>query len=248
LPGLLWNIDINIKVGNSDLMLFEIGQVHEKRGEGLTGIVERSIISGVTHGNLATSDIYHNTDIHHDYFILKGYVLSFLNLINPANTTFVELEDKEFDHCVHILLNDEVIGVMGEVKQSYIKKMGFEIGPTFGFTLDQTILIKYLKKPISYNQVPIYPSIIRDLNFVMADNIRVGDIINTISPIGKGIIRNIVPLNIYTHESLGDGNKSVLFQLIFQDNNKTLEDTTVNEIISEVISIISKQYDAKLRA
>jgi phenylalanyl-tRNA synthetase beta chain len=248
LPGLLWNIDINIKVGNSDLMLFEIGQVHEKRGEGLTGIVERSIISGVTHGNLATSDLYHNTDIHHDYFILKGYVSSFLNLINPAKTVFVKFEDKEFDHCVHILLNDEVIGVMGEVKQSYIKKMGFEIGPTFGFTLDQTILIKYLKKTISYHQVPVYPSIIRDLNFVVADNVRVGDIINTISPIGKGIIKNIEPLNIYKHESLGDGNKSVLFQLIFQDNNKTLEDITVNEIISEVISMISKQYDAKLRA
>ncbi|MEE9189870.1 MAG: phenylalanine--tRNA ligase subunit beta, partial [Candidatus Neomarinimicrobiota bacterium] len=93
LPGLLWNIDTNIKVGNSDLMLFEIGQVHENRGEGLAGIVERSMTSGVIHGKLATSDIYNNTDIHLDYFMLKGYVSSFLNLISHNDPSFVELED-----------------------------------------------------------------------------------------------------------------------------------------------------------
>ncbi|MEE9190570.1 MAG: hypothetical protein V3U16_07350, partial [Candidatus Neomarinimicrobiota bacterium] len=150
--------------------------------------------------------------------------------------------------CVHIMLNEDVIGVMGQVKQSYIKELGFEMGPTFGFTLDQTILIEYLKNTLPYQQVPVYPFVTRDLNFVMDDSVRVGAIINTIFPLGKGIIKNIDPLNIYKHETLGAENKSVLFQLIFQDDNKTLEDNTVNEIISEIISTISKQYNAKLRA
>jgi phenylalanyl-tRNA synthetase beta chain len=248
LPGLLHNVDNNIKVGNSNLMLFEIGQVHEKRGEGLNGIVERSIISGVIHGNLATSDIYNEAEIQHDYFILKGYVSSFLNLLCHKNPSFVDHEETEFDHCAHIMLNDDVIGVMGEVKQSYIKELGFEMDQVFAFTLDQTILIDYLRKAITYQQVPIYPSVTRDLNFVMDDSVKVGDIINSILPLGKGIIISIDPLNIYKHDTLGAGNKSVLFQIIFQDNDKTLEDITVNEIINEIITTISKQYNAKIRA
>ena len=41
--------------------------------------------------------------------------------------------------------------------------------------------------------------------------------------------------------------KSVLFKLSFQDSKKTLEDNQVNSIITEIISLISKKFDAKLR-
>ena len=41
--------------------------------------------------------------------------------------------------------------------------------------------------------------------------------------------------------------KSVLFKLSFQDPKKTLEDNQVNSIITEIISLISKKFDAKLR-
>ena len=41
--------------------------------------------------------------------------------------------------------------------------------------------------------------------------------------------------------------KDVLFSLSFQSPKKTLEDKDVNSIITEIINIVSKKFNAKLR-
>ena len=41
--------------------------------------------------------------------------------------------------------------------------------------------------------------------------------------------------------------KDVLFSLNFQSPKKTLEDNDVNAIITEIINIVSKKFNAKLR-
>ena len=46
LPGLLNNIDFNIKNGKRDLQLFEIGQVHFQKEKGFKGINELSLLAG----------------------------------------------------------------------------------------------------------------------------------------------------------------------------------------------------------
>ena len=42
--------------------------------------------------------------------------------------------------------------------------------------------------------------------------------------------------------------KSIVFNLVFQDNSKTLEDKDVNPIIDEIINVVKAKFNAKLRA
>ena len=41
--------------------------------------------------------------------------------------------------------------------------------------------------------------------------------------------------------------KNVLFKLSFQSVKKTLEDNDVNPVIAEIISLVTKKFNAKLR-
>jgi phenylalanyl-tRNA synthetase beta chain len=56
------------------------------------------------------------------------------------------------------------------------------------------------------------------------------------------------PVEIFEDvESLGENKKSVVFEMVFQHKEKTLEDKDVNPIIDEIIDIAQKNFNAKLR-
>jgi phenylalanyl-tRNA synthetase beta subunit len=48
-------------------------------------------------------------------------------------------------------------------------------------------------------------------------------------------------------KALGKIKKSVVFEMIFQHKEKTLEDKDVNHIIDEIIDIAQSKFNAKLR-
>ena len=86
------------------------------------------------------------------------------------------------------------------------------------------------------------------MNFVLKEDIQAGQIKNQIMRSGKGLIKHIEPVNIFLHDSLGKGMKSILFKLVFQSDTKTLEDKEVNPIIDEIISVVGNNFGGKLRA
>ena len=90
-----------------------------------------------------------------------------------------------------------------------------------------------------------FPIVQRDLNFKMDSSIQVGDVVKTMKSINQSILQNVIPVDIY--QSKDTSSKDVLFSLSFQSAKKTLEDNDVNSIIAEIINIVSKKFNAKLR-
>ena len=98
-----------------------------------------------------------------------------------------------------------------------------------------------------YKPVVVYPSMIRDLNFVLDEGIPVGEVIHTINKNGNEILIDVEPISIFRDNSIGENNKAVAINLIFQSAKKTLEDKDVNPVIDEIIRVVSKKFSAKLR-
>jgi phenylalanyl-tRNA synthetase beta chain len=102
--------------------------------------------------------------------------------------------------------------------------------------------------PVHYKKISKYPTIERDLNFVIDEKLDAGAIVNKIHKMKARFLRSITPTNIFRHERLGNNKKSIVYKLIFQDDSKTLEDKDVNPIIEQIISIVKVKFNAKLRA
>ena len=64
--------------------------------------------------------------------------------------------------------------------------------------------------------------------------------------VNQSILQDVWPVDIYQSKKEKD-KKNVLFKLSFQNVKKTLEDNDVNSIIAEIISIVTKKFNAKLR-
>ena len=249
LPGLLTNIDFNIKNGNKNLQLFEIGQIHSRTVKGFKGIVEKSQLTGVVYGLSDKASIHKKVITKQSFFALKGYLNSLFKRTLNTIAEFSETNHIEYEKCFTIKVNGKDIGFAGVIDRKLVNKLNLDIkNNVFSFTVDINSLLELLAEPVFYKQISKYPTVERDLNFVIDESIKVGEIVDKILNMNIRQLKSITPTNLFRHASLGENKKSIVYNLIFQDDTKTLEDKDVNSIIDEIISIVKVNYNAKLRA
>jgi len=80
----------------------------------------------------------------------------------------------------------------------------------------------------------------------MDNNIELAQVCTTIKNVNQSLLKEVVPVDVFESKELKN-EKSVLFKLYFQNPKKTLEDNEVTSIIAEIIDIVLKKFNAKLR-
>ena len=248
-PGLLETIDFNYKNNHPNMMIFEWGNIFRQGKPGLKGIKEEMVLSGVVHGNLNKPSIHRKKGRKFNFTVLKGVIDTLLNRLTISNVTYSRIDDNSLGliNTFEIMSDKKTLGVIGKINPIFNHKMDLDIGNTYGFQIDLDMLNQFATATPSFDHIVSYPIVERDLNFVLEEKILIGDLVSTIKENGKDILISVEPSNIFRHKSLGDNNKSVTINLIFQSSTKTLEDKDVNLIIDEIIKVISNKYSAKLR-
>ena len=112
--------------------------------------------------------------------------------------------------------------------------------------VDTKIFTDYRSYSTKVEDIIVFPIVSRDLNFKMDSGIHVGDVVKAMRSVSQSILQDVKPVDIYQSKK-DKTSKDVLFSLSFQSPKKTLEDKDVNSIITEIINIVSKKFNAKLR-
>ena len=98
-----------------------------------------------------------------------------------------------------------------------------------------------------YVEIPKYPAVKRDIAVIVDENVEVGQIEKIIAKKARKLLESMNLFDIYRNEKLGDNKKSVAYSLIFRDKNKTLDDSTINKAMEEIIKELEKTLKAELR-
>ena len=97
-----------------------------------------------------------------------------------------------------------------------------------------------------------YPSVSRDLAFVVDQTLPVANIIKSIRKCGKlgkeNIIQEVEVFDVYEGEHVEAGKKSIALTITFQSADKTLTDQDINTIHEKVLDALRKDVNAELRA
>lgn len=101
-------------------------------------------------------------------------------------------------------------------------------------------------KQISYKAVSKYPSMSRDLAFIVDVDIKSDNIANTIADLQNKVL--LVELfDEFNSDKMGENKKSLAFHIYFQDPEKALIDSEANAMIKQIIDKITITFNAKLR-
>ena len=92
-----------------------------------------------------------------------------------------------------------------------------------------------------------YPSVRRDLAFVVADAVPWAEIAATVRTAAGPLLRDVQLFDRYVGQGVESGQKSLAMGLILQDNSRTLTDADVAQVVAQVVAAIGDAHGAKVR-
>ena len=236
LPSLVNVHDYNKARNVKDILLYEIAKTYD------VNYVEDVKVAMLMKGNYIVNEWQHTTT-KCDFYTLKGIIENLLDYLGFKNRyTFVASEIPELHPGISakILLDREEIGVIGRVHPSYKKD---EI---YVAELSMTKLYNKQVKPIKFKEASKYPEIVKDLAFVIDNEVESEVIKNQIKKSGGRLLDNVEVFDIYNN--IEEGKKSIAYKLTFKDASKTLSDEEVMEVFNKIIKEVEEKTNAKLRS
>ncbi len=242
IPSLLQAVNYNQARKNSDVSFFELSKVYPL-GE------EHELLAFAFSGNVR-STLWRDAK-KADYYVVKGAVESIFNLlgIEDKRYTLQRVEnDNPFLHpgrSAYILEGKKVFGYVGQIHPDMEKK--YDIKETFVAELDMDHILNLKVTKTNFAAPSIYPSIRRDIALVVQENIDAINILKTIKKVGREIIVASEVFDVYQGEHIATNHKSIAISIIYQNTQKTMTESEVNELHQRVLDELAKEYHAELR-
>jgi phenylalanyl-tRNA synthetase beta chain len=261
-PSLYRNCVYNFRSGNEKGRLFEIGtSIHRAEG----GRTER--YGGTSFGEEARIgfcfwggdiDLWGRKEVPEVTMALKGVIESFFDLYGISNLKverFLEGEAPVFLHpgkSARLILNGSSVGFVGAMHPSRVAEDKIRVGVAVAeVSLDK--LMAASKMP-SFTALSSFPAVERDIAFVTAKDVAAGDIVQLIQKAARHLeggqsklLREQKIFDVFEGASVGDGKKSIAVRLVFQSDEATLDDQTVNAVKDKLVDAVCQKLGAVVR-
>lgn len=242
LPSMLETLSLNYKNRNAAVALYEIGKEYLPTAPDKLPEEPDRLTIGM-YGDDA------------DFFTLKGMVETILETAGlhdctykacGENTPFGETCALHPGRSAVIYAGETPIGYLGEVHPTVQKN--YEIGTrTYVAKLLIDEMQPLAQTEITYQPLPKFPAITRDLSLVCADEVPVGDLQAAMKKAVGNILEQITLFDVYKGEQIAAGMKSVSFSIRMRSHEGTLTDEQADAAMKRVLKAL-KEHGATLRA
>ena len=235
IPSLLNVYNYNKSRGVLDVSIYEIARTYD------ASYKETTKICGLMTGNYIINNWKGSSKV--DFYITKGIVENLLEYMGYHDRySFVRSTCSDLHPGVqaNIVLDGKNIGIIGKVHPNISKK------DIYVFELNLDDLYGKTNK-LKYKEAFKYPSIQKDMAFIMDKNIDVSEIIKVIKKASNKTLQSVDVFDVYEGENIDSNKKSVAFSLTFNGILKTLTDEEVMEQFNKIISKVVSTYAVELR-
>lgn len=243
--GLVKNMKYNLEhFSNEGNKYFEIGNVFAIEKESYSEI--KSIAFCGT-GGFEKKD-WINAGRSFDFYDLSGDIEEYLNFNGFKMIEILPYECKTYSPiaCAQICVNKTKVGTMGLLSREILNHFGLSDQDIYYAELNLQALSELKIKPIKFKEPSPYPSVYRDIAFVIEKNEAIAPYLQTIAKVSP-LITGVTVSNVYVGEKVAEHQKSVVFSIAFMSRDKTLQSNEIDALINEVITTIGQKHQAKLR-
>ena len=236
-PGLLNMIGYNVNRGNSNLRLFEAGEVFEKLGDRHE---ERRHLGFAATGE-ALAKTVHSGPQPYTFFHMKGDVEELLAAFQHSSLSF-DSETPAYLHpgrSARAVMDGETVAYFGQLHPDLAAARKFRQDVYVAEVLLDRLYRRELRQP-RYQRISKFPTVERDFSFVFDDPVTFDRIKSAVEALGIAELQRFVPAEIYRGEKVGDGKYSALLHAEFQSKERTLRDDEVAQWSSQIIQALEK--------
>lgn len=237
----------NINRKNPDLKFYEFGKTYHLSDSGDWKYTEKNRFSVLVTGRKQSESWNSNSD-NANFFQLKGIVESVITKLGiETKEVTAENNSQLFSYSTVYESGKKKVVEFGEVKKSVLKKSDIEQNVFYAdFDWDE-ILNQIKKVSVKYTEVPVYPSVRRDLALLVDKQVRYADIKELALKTERNLLKEVNLFDVYEGKNLEPGKKSYAVSFIIQDEKATLNDKTISKVMEKVAATLKENLGATIR-
>ena len=258
--GGLESIQRNANRKNADLKFYEFGNCyHHGEASGIDSYFEEPHLGLWITGN-KTLQSWVMKDEKTTFYQLHAYVNNILRRlgVNMDKLTLEPAIDPNGDTCCGICqcfsdglvvkaANGKVLGYMAVVAKDLLKQFDID-NPVYFADLYWKELLKQNKqyKPV-ISDLPKYPEVKRDFALLVDKSVQFADLAHAAFETGGKLLKNVYLFDVYEGKNLEEGKKSYALSFILQNEEDTLKDKQIENIMGRLQKTFEEKFNAKLR-
>ncbi len=258
LYGGLESIEHNVNRKSKDLAMYEFGNVYFYDGsrESTVEAPLRPFSQGARLALWLTGDSrvasWQAPALEASFYDLRAYVDNILRHLGfdvARDIVYAVAEpSKLFAAAMNVATRKgKDLGILGIVSRAACGKCDLKV-PVFFAELDWDALTNAAQKlGITYYDLPKTQAVKRDLALLIDTSVTMADIEKVVKDSEKKILRDVTLFDVYEGDKLPEGKKSYAITLTLRDDEKTLQDKYIDNVMNRIIANLRNRLGAELR-
>ena len=236
LCGLLKTLSTNIKNGNENGRLYEMGTIYDANRRTAEGLpMESPALALGMYGDA-------------DFYALRG-VIEALCVRAGVAYRIASCEERYLHpgRRAALLAGDEVLAVLGEVHPDAAERFDLS-GRVYVAQVNLPVFFTHSTPMGTVKSIARFPAVTRDLALVMPEGQQVGPLMEALRAGCGPMLEDIRMFDVFRGAQIGLGNKSVAFSLTFRAADHTLTVEEITRLTDKALKISKEKFGALLRA
>jgi phenylalanyl-tRNA synthetase beta chain len=247
IPGLLEALRTNLNYQQRNIALFELGKVFASSAEENGPPVERELFAIVmSGGELAENKALPGAEF--DFYAVKGALECALDAIHAPAFRFDAAKIKHLrpGQSAAISNGDRRIGTIGRLNDDIAAQFKFR-QPVLVAEIDLEAALAARSEPVLYRPLAVYPSVQRDVSFVIKRSLTFAEIRNAILAERFELLRGVMFADLFEGKGIAGDERSLTIRLEYRSDERTLLDEEVERVHSAILVALERRFGITVR-
>jgi phenylalanyl-tRNA synthetase beta chain len=166
---------------------------------------------------------------------LKGIIEALFERLGIKNYAFNKAVEPQ---TISILVNQEKIGLIQRLQR------GVEV---FMAELNLEKIFSYVQLKKEFMPPPKYPSITRDISFILKEDLSLKETLDTLQKKGRPYLCQIRLVDYYKGKQIPQGYRGLTVSCLYLSEERTLTEAEINPLHNLICRLLTEQFGAKIR-
>lgn len=159
---------------------------------------------------------------------------------------FTEFTSTDFSYAGSACIGKDIFAETGTVSEKLLRQFDIK-QPVFYADINMDLLINHKRKPIQYKEISKFPPVKRDLALVVDKNVSYSQIEHVALSSSISQLKSVDLFDVYVSDKLGTNKQSMAVSFTFLDENKTMTDPEIDQLMKKLIAGYEKSIQAEIR-
>lgn len=235
----------NINRKQQNIRFYEIGKTYQLNNEKEFKYEEHKKLGLWITGKSFNENHYSlNNDA--DFNFLKGAVELVLKALGINTFSSSDLKKLDFEYGLSYSINSNVMVEFGCISKQTMLKFDLKQKVYYAEFYWPVLIKHYKKNQVQFQELPLYPSVRRDLALLLDRSVKYEDLKNAAFDAERKLLKDVNLFDVYEGEKLGN-KKSYALSFTLQSNETTLTDKQIEKVMEKLMSVYKNDFGAELR-